>query len=262
MRQLAILLVLILGSLSVYAWELPAAYMAMMTDGMTSPSSASSTLGQGLVAHYLLNDNTTNSTVLDTTGLHNANFTRNGSNIETTNATSSGKINNAFVFDRSLKDAVWNTAYNTNFPNSLTVAMWVYPTSDTYSGYPNDAYTYMFVPANYGIGLQRFSGTKLNVWPWDVVSSSSIPINAWTHIAVTGTNGTPWRVYINGTLDIVGSVNTDFSLFATAEVYRFGAQAGVRYNTGKIDDIRMYNRVLTSVEIQQIYNSGDGTESE
>ncbi len=42
----------------------------------------------------------------------------------------------------------------------------------------------------------------------------------------------------------------------TPTAFRIGSQWGIRHFNGKIDDIRIYNRALTSSEISALYNEG------
>ena len=72
----------------------------------------------------------------------------------------------------------------------------------------------------------------------------------WYHLL--GTNdGTYTSLYVNGILE-----NTFLEPMATGSENSFiGRSASSdQFTNGSIDDIRIYNRVLTEVEILQLYN--------
>jgi uncharacterized repeat protein (TIGR01451 family) len=87
-----------------------------------------------------------------------------------------------------------------------------------------------------------------------VFSSGQIPLNQWTHIAVTydgiGTN----QFYINGQLDTTASQG-DGTNGATAWEIGGGDPAGEFFD-GLIDEVEIFNRALSTSEIQTIYNAG------
>ncbi|MEP7247365.1 MAG: LamG-like jellyroll fold domain-containing protein, partial [Gammaproteobacteria bacterium] len=90
-----------------------------------------------------------------------------------------------------------------------------------------------------------------------------IPVNTntWAHVLVTwdGTTlGTGIKIYVNGAE--VGYASTDNASGArnsdTAAVLRIGnIDTGTRTTNGKIDDVRVYNRVLSLTEIQALADS-------
>ena len=89
-------------------------------------------------------------------------------------------------------------------------------------------------------------------------SSTTIPKpGTWYHVAGTW-DGTTLRLYVNGTLE--GSSRRQGVLTSTtvqAQIGR-GEQSNLRANTlsGRIDEIRIYNRPLTRDEIEAIYDAG------
>lgn len=84
------------------------------------------------------------------------------------------------------------------------------------------------------------------------------PDNAWTHCVFTYDNSsTTWKFYINGVANDSG--NTSFTLGSTSWPLRIGAELqgdGVSlasYFKGSLDNLRIYNRVLSSNEVAQLY---------
>jgi hypothetical protein len=88
------------------------------------------------------------------------------------------------------------------------------------------------------------------------IGTAIVPINEFAHVAVTKEKGEKVRFYINRVLDVAldeGNINqvtgTDNLLIGTrADKYT--------YFNGVIDDVRIYNRVLSSYEIEHLYSLG------
>ena len=80
-------------------------------------------------------------------------------------------------------------------------------------------------------------------------SLTSIPLNTWTHLAVTY-DGTTVRLFVNGVQAAAASAGG--SIAQSAEVLRIGGNAvWNEFFNGRIDDVRIYRRALTAAEIQQ-----------
>src|SRR6185295_1497182 len=113
-----------------------------------------------------------------------------------------------------------------------------------------DAYSLVIkgdtTPAN-----QLWTGNDTSVF-----SGSAIPLNTWTHVAVT-INGDLTTFYVNGQVagaanqdrgDAIDNTSTGVSI--GREEYSGSLPAGRWFFNGKLDDIRIYNRALTQAEIQ------------
>lgn len=91
--------------------------------------------------------------------------------------------------------------------------------------------------------------------------SSILQQNEWIFVTLTN-NGTVSKLYINGSLQ--ATYSELFSFTDNANPLYIGARG---YSTstptdffnGKIDDFRVYGRVLTSVDIDSLYNSPNPT---
>jgi hypothetical protein len=91
-----------------------------------------------------------------------------------------------------------------------------------------------------------------------VLSGNSVPLNAWTHVALT-LNGDLATFYING--QVSGAPNQDRgnAIDNTAagvsigrEQYSGSLPVGRWFFNGRLDDVRLYERVLTQAEIQSV----------
>jgi hypothetical protein len=88
--------------------------------------------------------------------------------------------------------------------------------------------------------------------------TSSSNLNKWIHLVVTAGNGNV-KIFIDGILKNTASVsNFDFTGMNSKNLYLGTMQALGTYwypYSGALDEARIYNRALTSVEVLQIYNA-------
>lgn len=84
-----------------------------------------------------------------------------------------------------------------------------------------------------------------------VVSNNPINDGAWHHFVFTAAP-TSESLYVDGTLDAT-LANTQGPI-PTGPV-DFGSGYGGTYFPGSIDDVRIYNRILSSTEVQALYNN-------
>jgi len=106
---------------------------------------------------------------------------------------------------------------------------------------------------------------------WAIKSTTVLNINTWYHIALIQDGVSP-KLYINGVeeTNLIVSLDTTFWMAdgAGLDNGRIGTLnqnngGNIFFFDGKIDDVRYYqNTVLTSSDVQAIYNSGNGTEDQ
>lgn len=179
------------------------------------------------------------STVVDMTG--------NGNSGSVTQATwtSSGKYDGAFDFDGNGDSVTTNIDLDTY--SSFTVTGWVYPRDTgedgTRTGFfgQNDAFETLW------------DGSTLNYWTETGDCDIAVAKNQWVHIALQYHSSTIY-IYKNGAL--ANSVSGGGS-----SSYKFNiGGGGINSETGNtldgiIDEIRIWNRALSSDEIYQQYVS-------
>jgi hypothetical protein len=210
-----------------------------------------STLWDGLLAYYTA-DNTPN----DALGTYNGTLV-NGATYGT------GKINNGFIFD-GVNDYI-NLGNNFNFDNTLpfTVSAWVYTSSTTIQTYFSkllNFYGYELT-INFGTGI-RFYIKGSNGGSIDL-SINGQSENVWQNIVFTydgsrtalGVNG-----YVNGVLRTKNITSNNLSSSSViAQSAQISGRAGVSQPfNGIIDEIGIWNKVLTEEEVTELYNSGSG----
>ena len=154
--------------------------------------------------------------------------------------------------------------------NQMTMSAWVYPTGPgtgpaPFEGQPSEGG--IIINKEFAYEIARFSdgsirwafGNGVNSFaplPYWVNSGGTAPLNTWTHVAVTYSNGTV-TTYINGapvsTISPPGIV-----LGAGTHTLRIGGRelypGGANFD-GSIDEVGIQNRALTLAEVQALYNA-------
>jgi hypothetical protein len=101
-----------------------------------------------------------------------------------------------------------------------------------------------------------FGTNKLNAGhngAWNtVVGATSLSLNTWYFAAVTYNNSTGWKLYLNGVEDGTSANTTTFT--GNQEIV-IGAYSSGNNFTGRISNVQVYNRALSSQEILQNYNA-------
>jgi hypothetical protein len=87
-------------------------------------------------------------------------------------------------------------------------------------------------------------------------SDNAITTGQWQHIAVTR-SGTVFTMYVNG-VDVTTSGLGGIVAAGTTVLFVGNNQAGSRTFDGKIDDLKVYGRVLTAADILNNYNATRG----
>lgn len=181
-----------------------------------------------------------------------------------------GKFNQSLYFDGKSFVEVSNSPI-LDGSSEITIELWVKPVLGKRASLVNK-YVYDYsIPINERVyelditveGHVQFAlssdGTSDGtVW---LKSSTRIPNNTWTHIAVTS-DGETMKIYINGkqdknTAEAPSIIHTSpFNLYIGA--WRYSLTEMDVYFTGYIDELRILNRCLTADEVQSDYALGSG----
>jgi hypothetical protein len=208
----------------------------------------------GLVAAYAF-DEGTGTSATDASGNSNTGAIT-GATWNTT-----GKFGNSLTFNGATNVVVVNASASLNLSTGMTLEAWVYPTVSQ-QGWrciiqrATDAY---FLQAGSSAGAMKptaggtFSGTDTYF-----VAPDPVPINTWSHLAVTW-DGATMRLYVNGTQ--VASRAQGGTLQGTAQgagAVRIGNNTYTENFLGRIDEVRIYNRALSGAEIVTDMNTPVG----
>ncbi len=214
------------------------------------PLAAQTTVG--LLAHFKLDGNTTNSGPANVTA----------SAISTTYTTNNaGAATKALQFGGNLNsyiDFVDNGNFDFTGTNNFTVSFSFYFNGSSTSGLLDNCLNY----GGWGVWLWSTVAGNWNLqfnYKNNSVGSAAatnFTIGTWHHVAAVRNNGTI-SLYIDGAFRLSATEGT------TAPTYPINMQAGAmcygsfvppRYNPfgGKIDEIRIYNRALAAAEIAML----------
>jgi hypothetical protein len=207
----------------------------------------------GLVAAYPF-DEGAGTTVSDVSG--------NGNNGTIINATwtASGRYGNALVFDGTSALVTVNDSSSLELNTAMTLEAWVNPVTVNnvycdviYKG--NDNYFLEGTTIN-GSGVPGIGGT---FGAADVVLFGPVPLtpNTWAHLAATY-DGAMTRLYVNGT-QVASQPQTGTIATSTNALQIGGDSIYSQFFQGTIDEVRIYNRALSAMEIQADMNVPVGT---
>jgi hypothetical protein len=144
----------------------------------------------------------------------------------------------------------------------LTVAVWVYwdGTGGAWQrvfDFGNNTSQYFFLTPSSPAGRLRFAIIGPGTASEQALEAAAIPSNQWTHVAVTLQGGTTGRVYVNGSLVVSGPITVRPSAINPSVNYLGRSQwASDAFFSGRLDDLRIFGRVLDPFEIAGLANPG------
>ncbi len=226
-------------------WLLPARFALLFVVSVVliaGSSVASGAPAPGLVAAYSF-DAGSGSTLADESG--SGNF----GTISGATWTSGGKFGGALSFDGTNDWVEVGDAGSLDLTTGMTVEAWVKP-----SAAPSGWSTVVSKERNrlaYGL----FAGESTGRAAGQVVIGSErtalgaeLVTSVWSHLATTY-DGAMLRLYVNGVLS--GSTPVSGSIRVSSGQLRIGGNSqGGRWFAGQIDEVRVYDRALSSAELQ------------
>jgi len=167
-----------------------------------------------------------------------------------------GNSGGAMSFDGDADRINAGNKSSLDITEEITLEAWVKPTS-----YNIHFPIFIRKGDNYRIGLQGVDDGQvyfrliLNGVKQSIGSNAEVPIGEWTHVVGTY-DGTYMTIYINGEID-GGPIAKSGLIDLTTEPLIIGAYniGGSYCFDGQIDDVRVYNRALSELEIQSLYDS-------
>lgn len=223
------------------------AYYTTNTSGMVEAGECiHSTVG--MVGWWKFNNNTTDSSLLNQVGAP-------------TNLTSSigqaGIANTAYTFDgtSSFLTVPYTSAFSTNVQ---TVSLWINPTSQS----SNTLYVSKRTAAGNGWMLSYLTASSGVAYDCGgstgrYATNYQPALNTWTHLVATCTANGIVSIYANGvkigtsTVNNAGLATTNGSLYIGRD-----SVSAQYYMPGRLDDIRLYSRVITDSEVSSLFAAG------
>lgn len=245
--------------------------MTQLANVMTRSFAAKPTiidLRTACVAHYKMNDNTASATVVDSQGFSNGTAQQNTSSLFTT-----GKVGGALTFNGTSDYIDTGNTFQSVFQRDFSVNLW-FKTND---GMPPDVWylfeTYTAVDAvlitMYGGDVGADCTINGNTAPgcggivfgdgpqdWAMVTATFHQIDETGNFCLS--------LYFNGSFlddvvvdDIIlanytSSTNVHLGHYIDSEIHY--------YYSGLIDNVMIFNKVLSTDEIAFLWNGGNGTE--
>lgn len=216
-------------------------------------------------AQWRMNDNAANPTVVDKTGNHNGTYHGTGGTDDYTNAHSvAGKINTALDFG-GMYDYISLGIASGLMPTAvISICFWVKPNNLGDIGHiygTQKIYgAWVALTSNERVAFYIRTAAGYNAW-FPVTDPYLCPIGEWSFVCCTY-DGTTRKIYINGRF--IGA-NTDASGdldWGTLTDVRIGAtDTGTEEFYGSLDNVMIFNKVLTEEEIAWLYNEGNGREN-
>ena len=210
-----------------------------------------SEITQGLVAYYPFNGNTN-----DESGNGN-NGTLYGPTLTTDRF---GNPNKAYSFNGTSDYIRVSDSQSLDIGDSLTITAWGYIPAISSGRIVRKINTwgpssggYILTGGSSGINTQLQLSTNPIGAVTSVTKDTALNLNEWYFIAMTY-DGSTVSLFLNGS-KIYSEAHTGAINLNNYDVY-IGSSEGLEFFTGKIDDIRIYNRDLSDTEIQTIYHEG------
>ena len=165
--------------------------------------------------------------------------------------TAAGKYGGALTFDGVNDLVTVPDANSLDLTSGMTLEAWVRPT--TVNGWStailkettgNLVYSLYAASAYGGNGAARPSAW---INAADVGGTSALPANTWSHIATTYDRAT-WRLYVNG-VQVASKAYTAAIPVSTGALRIGGNSIWGEWFAGQIDEVRVYNRALSALEV-------------
>jgi hypothetical protein len=185
-------------------------------------------------------------TVYDLSGFGNTSALTNGPTYNSSNL-------GAFVLDGSNDYILVNSQANILSKTAYTKIAFIYISNFSTvnniisGGFSGQHAFWMF-------GTDKLNAGHNGTWN-TVVGATTLSLNTWYFAAVTYSNSTGWKLYLNGRED---GTSADTTTFTGNQEISIGSYSTANNFTGRIASVQVYNRALTATEIFQNYHATKG----
>ena len=203
----------------------------------------------GLVAAYGFNEGS-GSVLNDLSGNGN-----NGTILDAAWVTS-GKFGSALTFNGVDSAVVVNDSPSLHLTKTMTLEAWVYPVNSI-DGWRSILMKQMSTDASYYLEANtqyNMPASSVSIKSEQILAGGSkLPLFAWSHLATTY-DGAYMRLYISGT-QVSARAQTGTIQNAGGQLLIGGNTIWGEYFSGRIDEVRIYNRALSGAQIQADMNN-------
>lgn len=175
----------------------------------------------------------------------------------------SGRVGQAYNFDGTDDVVTVNDNPSLQIPNTVSIDFWAQRQRDGIDIVLEKGGDWTQGNTNYGVGFHTAANGSPIYFYW-AGGGKGVPAPTdgnWHHYAITAVNGqTAPKFYIDG----VETTNVTFafgsstiSLVTGSQPLHIGAQLGINvFGNNKIDELEIFNGILTASEVADIYNAG------
>jgi hypothetical protein len=228
------------GALSVYypTNENPTNYV--VTD--KSPAAKNATYSIFTTAYYPFNGNANDESLNAYNGtVANATLTTDHT----------GNLNNAYSFNGT-SAKITLSSFGWTATQSFTYSAWI--KQSAYDGGPILENNIQWKINSAGKLYPQWNNGS---WQVGTVTTATVPLNAWTHVAMTY-DGTTLKTYINGVLDVVTNSTSSTTPTRTGTTPIIGNDGGSEWFAGAISEIFVSNEAFNDTEITSLFNISGG----
>lgn len=221
--------------------------VAAQASGGTPPAvvtpPTTGTANNNLVAAFGFEENG-GTTAVDASGKANHGVIKEATRIAT------GRYGKALKFDGVNDWVAVNDSASLDLSSGLTLEAWLYPLSIK-SGtallkeQPGGAVYNLYASEDADLPISSINDGSYRV----ISGTKQLPINQWSHLVSTY-DGQNQRLYVNGVL-VSSRAQTGLIKTSTGLLRIGGNSIWGEYFQGYIDEVKIYNRALTSAEIQK-----------
>ena len=188
---------------------------------------------------------------------------------------SDDSINGHAEFDGN--DDYFSGTNDFGITDALSISAWIYLVEDKHGNIitkndprKNGFSVFRFYYMNPGKISVKVEDSATNAWPTWLTDENIIPLNQWTHVVFTWNtqdfNASDGRIYVNGqdaTYDYSeSSYGSSFALNDVSSEWRIGnllipdMGSTDKIFNGSMDEIAVYNRMLSAQEVDDLYQLG------
>jgi hypothetical protein len=203
----------------------------------------------GLQCYYPFNGNGNDASVL------NNHLANNGAVLTTDRF---GATDAAYNFNGSTQFLIRNTpSFTFNSTSTFTVSFWHNRNTSSVVGIPlmhatNAAGNFIWIFQTGATSMQFGTNKQQSAWIW---AQSTSTTNVWTHIVMVYNAGA-MTLYKDNVAVATGTFNHTGVTSASLPLY-VGRGIGGGYFDGKIDDIGIWNRCLSSCEVNDLFSASN-----
>jgi len=183
--------------------------------------------------------------------------------IDTPTADVTGILDNAYDFDGTNDGMITTDSISTELDSDFSICGWIYPETDTdvnkvFFGVNVDGATQFIlfkVRTDHSNEFQLYMKDATNNAYLYSGTGNEVTLNAWNFICVTFDDSSDTiTLYLNGSSVASGNTGSSVSLSLSGEKMYLGyGQANFK---GKIDEFSVWSTILTSGNMEYLYNSG------